>query len=102
MTSGHVTSILALVLLAATTASARAAGSTTPSNAPTYEPAPMPNNDLYAPVQRASEDPQINPAVFNTKAQYHTDGILPGSSSQDYEERHMLPGYGLNLLVPLK
>lgn len=96
------TPILAGVLLAATTASAGAAGPPAPSNAPAFEPAPMPNQDLFAPVQRASEDPQINPTVFKPSTQFRGDGLLPGSTSQGYEERHMLPGYGVNLSVPLK
>lgn len=98
----HMRSILALLLLAATTTGAGAAGPTAPSDAPIFEPAPMPNHDLFAPVQRASEGPQINPAVFKPGTQFRGDGLLPGSTSQGYEERHMLPGYGVNLSVPLK
>jgi|ERR1700737_2167851 hypothetical protein len=94
--------ILALLLLAATPAVAGAAGTKTPSDSPTFEPAPMPNHDLFAPVQRASEEPRVNPTVFKPSTQFRGDGLLPGSTSQSYEERHMLPGYGVNLSVPLK
>ncbi len=102
MTCRHATPILALLLLAAASASASAAGTGTLSDGPTYEPAPMPNHDLFAPTQRASEDPQISPTVFKPSTQFRGDGLLPGSTSQGYEERHMLPGYGVNLSVPLK
>ena len=70
--------------------------------APAFEPAPIPNQDLFAPVQRASEDPQLNPAIFKPNTQFRGDGVLPGSSAQNYEERHMMPAAGLNLNVPLK
>lgn len=69
---------------------------------PQFEPAPLPNQDLFAPVQRANEDPQINPALFRPSTQFRGDGVLPGSSAQSYEERHMMPAAGLNLNVPLK
>lgn len=69
---------------------------------PRFEPAPIPNQDLFAPVQRANEDPQISPTVFRPGTQFRGDGVLPGSSAQSYEERHMMPAAGLNLNVPLK
>ena len=102
MTCKHRTPVLALLLLAAASGSAGAAGTSTPSDAPAFEPAPMPNHDLYAPVQRASEEPKFSPTVFKPSTQFSGDGLLPGSNSQGYEERHMLPGYGVNLSVPLK
>jgi hypothetical protein len=70
--------------------------------APRFEPAPLPNQDLFAPVQRANEDPQVNPALFKPSTQFRGDGVLPGSSAQSYEERHLMPAAGLNLQVPLK
>jgi hypothetical protein len=96
------TPTLALLLLAATVASAGAATPTAPSNAPAYEPAPMPNHDLFAPVQRASEDPQLSPTLFKPGTQFRGDGFSAGSTSQSYEERNMKPGYGVNFSVPLK
>jgi hypothetical protein len=81
-------------------------GSGTAQNAaaavPQFEPAPLPNQDLFAPVQRANEDPQVNPALFRPSTQFRGDGVLPGSSAQSYEERHLMPAAGLNLNVPLK
>ena len=68
----------------------------------TLEPAPMPNEELFAPVQRANEDPEIKPTVFRPSAQFRGDGVLPGSSAQSYEERHMMPAVGANLNLPLK
>jgi hypothetical protein len=96
---------IGLLLLAAAGAPAVAAPPAAAASAtapPSYEPAPMPNQDLFAPVQRASEDPEISPTVFKPGTQFRGDGYSPGSTSQSYEERHLLPGYGVNLSVPLK
>lgn len=81
---------------------AGAAETTAATNAPKYEPAPMPNEDLYAPLQPADPDPRISPTVFRPSRQFRGDGYSAGSSSQGYQERHMLPAAGVNLSVPLK
>jgi len=102
MNRTSLTPMLALVLLIGTVAHAGAAPPASPNGAPAYVPAPMPNQDLYAPVERASEDPQLKPTVFRPDAQFRGDGFSPGSTSQSYEERHLMPGFGANFSVPLK
>lgn len=103
MTRLHLTPVLALVLLAAPMAAARAA-ETTPPGAPAsgLEPAPLPDPDMIAPTQRASTDPSVQPSVFQPENQFRGDGFSPGSTSQSYEQRHFMPPAGLSLLVPLK
>lgn len=101
MTRLHAMAALALLFLAPL-AGARAGDTTSAANAPIFEPAPMPNPDLYAPIQRANEDPKISPTLFEPMRQFRGDGYSFGSTSQGYEQRHMLPAAGANLSVPLK
>ena len=111
MTRVPVAALATVLLFAAVSTLASAAGPAaitgTTQNAAAaaplrFEPAPVPNHDLFAPVQPANEDPQLRPALLQTHSGFHGDAVLPGSSAQSYEERHMNPGYGLNLQVPLK
>lgn len=102
MTRLALTPALTLLLLAAPLAAARAAGTPPPANAPNYEPAPVPDENLYAPQKAASEDPELRPALFRPRTQFRGNGFSPGSTSQSYEERRVIPGAGVNLSVPLK
>ncbi len=95
------TPVLAMALLAPM-AGAWAADAPPAAAAPQYEPAPMPDENLYAPQKAASEDPQLRPALFRPAQQFRGNGFSPGSTSQSYEERRLLPGAGVNLSVPLK
>lgn len=96
--------VVPVLLVAAPFAGALAADPAASSQTAAFEPAPMPDHDLFAPVQRASEDPHVTPNVFmpGGPTQFRGDGYSPGSTAQSYETRHVLPGAGLNLEVPLK
>ncbi len=66
-----------------------------------FEPAPLPNRDLSAPLgPRATNDPQFGPKLFHRQDQYRGEGIDPRSSAQAAEERRLLPGAGFNLRIP--
>jgi hypothetical protein len=92
--------ILALLLLAA--AAPMPNGSVAIAPGPVYEPAPVPDQDLYAPIAPPNNDPRLAPSLFHTQEQFRGDGYSPGSTSQSYEERNWRPTPGVNFTVPLK
>ncbi|GAC1344482.1 MAG: hypothetical protein NVSMB18_22160 [Acetobacteraceae bacterium] len=67
-----------------------------------YQPAPLPNRDLNAPLgPRASNAPSVAPKLFTRSDQYRGDGYAPGSTAQIEQERRVKPGAGFNLRMPL-
>ena len=72
-----------------------------PSTPHRFEPAPLPNRDLNAPLgPRATNEPQLVPKLFHRGDQYRGEGIDARSSAQSEQERRLLPGAGFNLRIP--
>ena len=79
--------------------------STTTARAPAarFEAAPVPNRDVDAPLgARAAADPQLSAGLFTRRDQYRGEGISAKSSAQIEQERHVLPGAGFKLRMPLQ
>jgi hypothetical protein len=70
---------------------------------PQFEPAPMPDADLYPPVAHVDnpQAAQLTPSLFQPKNQYRGDGFSPGSTVQGNQERLLKPTPGLSMKVPL-
>ncbi len=68
-----------------------------------FEPAPMPDADLYPPVPHTDEtkSASVTPSLFRPKDQYRGDGFSPGSTVQGNQERLLKPAPGLSMKVPL-
>ena len=81
-----------------------ALNSTTTGRAPAtrFEAAPVPNRDVDAPLARAGTDPSLSAGLFTRRDQYRGEGITPNSSAQIDQERHVLPGAGFKLRMPLQ
>ncbi len=74
-----------------------------PASAPPgYTAAPTPNDDIYAPVTRASKDASVSPGFFTRRDQYRGEGLSRGSSAQTEQDRRVKPGAGINLSMPLQ
>ena len=69
---------------------------------PGFAPAPLPDQDLFAPITRQSGDPSVSPGLFTRKNQYHGEGLPAASSVQAEQDRHATPGAELNLSMPLQ
>ncbi len=68
-----------------------------------FEPAPIPNRDLGAPLgPPASATPQVSPGLFTRSDQYRGDGFSQGSTAQTEQDRRVLPGAGFKLRLPLQ
>ncbi len=68
-----------------------------------FEPAPMPNADIYAPLPRV-DDPkaaQLSPKLFQPPRQFRGDGYSSGSTAQGSQERSLKPAPGVSMKVPL-
>jgi len=80
-----------------------AAQAVTP-NADGYTPAPVPNMDQAAPLQRAlgPAQPEWKPGLFTSQSTYRGEGYTPGSSVQGNENRNVHPAPLLSLDVPLQ
>jgi hypothetical protein len=82
-----------------------AAKPATPPRPPagTLAPAPIPNQDIDAPVARAApREPRLEPAFFSRKAEFEGDGFSAGSNLDYNTEDKDKPAAGLNLSVPVK
>ena len=76
---------------------------TLPRRGPNYEPAPLPNRDVDAPIgPRASTATSVAPSLFTRPDQYRGEGYSRGSSAQTEQERRLRPGAGFNLRMPLQ
>ena len=73
-----------------------------PSSPPGFTAAPTPNDDVYAPVTRASKDTSVAPGFFTRHDQYRGEGLSPGSSAQTEQDRRAKPGAGISLSMPLQ
>jgi hypothetical protein len=69
---------------------------------PGFDPAPLPDQDAFAPVVRPSGDASVSPGLFTRKNQYHGEGLPADSSVQAEQDRRAIPGAGLNLSMPLQ
>jgi hypothetical protein len=69
---------------------------------PGFAPAPLPDQDAFAPVQRQSMDTSVSPGIFTRKNQYRGEGLPADSSAQTEQDHRAMPGAGLNLLMPLQ
>ncbi len=79
----------------------RAAASTAPAS--NFAPAPTPNRDTEAPLgPPPSMNATVTPSLFTRKEQYRGDGFSPYSTAQDAEERHLQPGAGFNVKMPIQ
>jgi hypothetical protein len=67
-----------------------------------YQPAPVPNPDLFPPRgQAAQSGAQLTPGLFLPKDRFAGDGYIPGTTVQSEQERRLKPGAGFNLSLPL-
>ena len=73
-----------------------------PAAPPGFTAAPTPNDDVYAPVTRASKDSSLSPGFFTRRDQYRGEGLSPGSSAQAEQDRRAKPGAGISLSMPLQ
>ncbi len=69
---------------------------------PGFAPAPLPDQDAFAPVQRQSMDTSVSPSLFTRKNQYRGEGLPADSSAQTDQDHRAMPGAGLNLLMPIQ
>jgi hypothetical protein len=69
-----------------------------------YTPAPVPDADQAAPVQRQLGPPQaeLTPGIFTAQSTYRGEGYTPGSSIEGTENRNVKPAPGFSLNVPLQ
>ncbi len=69
-----------------------------------FTPAPVPNRNASVPpgprVRRP--DTEFSPSLFNRSEQYRGDGFVNGSTAQSDQEKHIRPGAGFNLRMPLQ
>ncbi len=71
--------------------------------APSFTPAPVPNQDAAGPSgPRAGRDAELAPSFFTRSNQYRGEGYSANSSSQIQQDRRVQPGAGVNLRVPLQ
>ena len=74
-----------------------------PGAGPNYDLAPTPNRDLDVPAgPRAKAAPELAPGLFNRSEQYRGEGFSAGSTAQAEQERHVRPGAGFKLRLPLQ
>lgn len=67
-----------------------------------FETAPTPNRDVSAPAGPAGgNDAHLSPGLFSRARQNRGDGYLSGSTAQGEQDRHAMPGAGINLTMPL-
>jgi hypothetical protein len=69
-----------------------------------YERAPMPDQDIDRPraAESDSNEPRVQPSLFNTKVEYSGEGYTTrGGSSVGANEARKKPGVGLNWSVPV-
>lgn len=68
-----------------------------------YVAAPTPNRDILAPAApSASNEAYVSPGLFTRGRQNRGEGFLAGSTAQEDQDRHSLPGAGFNLKMPLQ
>ena len=73
-----------------------------PTSTPGFTAAPTPNDDVRAPITRASKDASVAPGFFTRRDQYRGEGLSPGSSAQAEQDRRAKPGAGISLSMPLQ
>ena len=73
-----------------------------PTQPPGFTAAPTPNDDIYAPIARASKDASVAPGFFTRRDQYRGEGLSRGSSAQTEQDRRAKPGAGISLSMPLQ
>ncbi|MBC7800421.1 MAG: hypothetical protein H7Z10_07355 [Gemmatimonadaceae bacterium] len=74
-----------------------------PQSDRSYDLAPTPNRDLYAPLgPRASGAPELAPSLFTRGRQYRGEGFSEGSTAQSAQDNKAQPGAGFRLRMPLQ
>jgi hypothetical protein len=72
-------------------------------SASNYEPAPMPNWDLNAPLAPdTSREASVRPDLFMNKDQWRGNGFLGHDTAQSDQERHLRPAPGITVRMPLQ
>ncbi len=72
-----------------------------PGAARSFQPAPLPDRNVYTPAPRATNEPTLAPTLFTTRTQFRGDGFSPGSTAQTEQEKRLKPGAGFSLHMPL-
>ena len=69
---------------------------------PGYTPAPLPNDDIRAPISPVESRTHATPALFDLSRQYRGDGYVYGSSPQAKDDSRAAHVPGVELKVPLQ
>lgn len=77
-------------------------GAPAPGLGSAYQPAPVPDRDLSAPVEAQGSGPQFDPTLFTPRQQFRGDGFMPGSTEQSVAQKNIGAAPGFNLKVPLE
>ena len=73
-----------------------------PALPPAVGDAPVPNEDVQAPRDVQSSDPNLAPSIFSLHYPSSGDGYIAGSSPQTIDNEHAARIGGAQLTVPLK
>ncbi len=69
---------------------------------PAYQPAPMPDRSLALPDRPAQASTEFTPTLFHRDNSFRGEGFSPGSSAQSDENKHVTPGAGFSLHMPIQ
>ena len=72
-----------------------------PAN-PGFQPAPVPNPDLFAPRSRGQAGAAVTPNLFHQQKTYRGEGFTPGSTAEGEQTKRVKPTPGMSLTVPLQ
>ncbi len=73
-----------------------------PARADGFAPAPMPDQDILAPIAPANRDPHVTPTLFRLTNAFPGDGYVYGSSPQGMDDKRALTIPGVKLSAPLR
>ena len=66
-----------------------------------YQPAPLPNRGLNAPLARSDDTAtSLAPTLFTNKDTYRGEGFIKGSTAQAEQDRRARPTPGFSLVMP--
>jgi hypothetical protein len=66
-----------------------------------YQDAPIPDEDVSAPVDATAPSPSVNPALISPKAPFQGDGYYHSSSQLGTLDARRQPAAGIGLSVPV-
>ena len=70
---------------------------------PAYQPAPMPDRGVGLPDRPAARaENEFAPTLFHRDNSFRGEGFSPGSSVQSDEKKHVAPGAGFSLHMPIQ